>query len=407
MSISLGLALVGCATHTYKTEPMSATFEQDANFLLKHTDAVILQKGDARLAVVPEYQGRVMTASAEGQAGASSGWINYDLVAQGVVPDDEAEGLDRHMYAFGGEERFWMGPEGGQYSIFFAQGTDFEFENWFTPDAIDNEPWPIVNQSSDSIAFAYDFSLTNHSGTQFDVGVDRKVSLLGEEQLSQVTGLQIPDNVAYVAYETENTVTNLGDAAWEKSSGLLSIWLLCMFQPSPTTTVFIPYVQGDEVELGPVVNANYFGEVPPERLKVREDVIYFRADGKERGKIGVPPGRSRGYAASYDPVAERLTLLVYEQPSHYPGYVNSLWELQTEPYVGDAINSYNDGPVDGGEQMGPFYELESSSPALALQPGVSATHSQIIAHFYGKQADLQTIVAQFCNVSLETVKAQF
>ncbi|MCP4212712.1 MAG: hypothetical protein GY764_14745 [Halieaceae bacterium] len=62
-----------------------------------------------------------------------------------------------------------------------------------------------------------------------------------------------------------------------------------MFQPSPTTTVFIPYQQGPENVLGAVVNADYFGAVPPERLMVRDGVIYFKTDGRERGKIGVTP----------------------------------------------------------------------------------------------------------------------
>ena len=50
------------------------------------------------------------------------------------------------------------------------------------------------------------------------------------------------------------------------------------------------------------------------------------------------------------------------------------------PYSGDALNSYNDGPLEDGSQMGPFYELETSSPAAALKPGESITHSQITIH---------------------------
>ncbi|MCK5676373.1 MAG: hypothetical protein KAH99_05100, partial [Verrucomicrobia bacterium] len=112
------LALAGC--QSMKETPMDAqpgTFGYDAAFLQEHTDAIMLKKGSSAILVVPEYQGRVMTATAQGHQGASSGWINYDLVKQGVLPPAEAAGkLDEHMYAFGGEERFWMGPEGGQYS---------------------------------------------------------------------------------------------------------------------------------------------------------------------------------------------------------------------------------------------------------------------------------------------------
>ncbi len=387
----------------------SPTFGGDAAFLEAHTDAIVMRRGDSGIVVVPEYQGRVMTATAEGDGGLSSGWMNYELIETGVLPPDQVKGkLEEHMYAFGGEERFWMGPEGGQYAIFFAPGTKFEFADWFTPDPIDNEPWEVTKKARFQVAFQKEFSLRNYSGTKFHVRADRKVSLLNEKQIGNILKGALPDGIKSVAYRTENTVTNLGKQAWTKDGGLLSIWMLCMFQPSPTTTVFIPYVKGPESKKGPIVNADYFGRVPPDRLKVRDGLIYFKADGKSRGKIGLSPMRSKGIAASYDPVAQRLTLLIFKQPRDYPGYVNSMWELQDAPYSGDAINSYNDGPVDAsGEQMGPFYEIESSSPALALDPGASASHVQTILHLYGDQDALQSVLGKLVEADLETVSKAF
>ena len=314
------------------------------------------------------------------------------------------------MYAFGGEERFWMGPEGGQYSIFFAPGTPFDFDNWFTPDAFDNMAWKVTKRHRHSVEFGTEFKLLNHSGTRFDVGVKRTVKLLGRKSAGRLLGTRIPSGVDMVAYQSVNTVFNNGDAAWRPESGLLSIWMLSMFQPSDSTTVFIPYRQGPDSKLGPVVNSDYFGAVPPDRLKVENGVIYFRADGRRRGKIGVSPARSLGVAGSYDPKAGCMTLLVTKKPKDASnGYVNSMWELQDKPYGGDALNSYNDGPVDAsGKQMGPFYELESSSPALALQPGESGTHSQMIVHLYGEEAKLQEILSAVApGVKLSLVGSVF
>jgi len=148
--------------------------------------------------------------------------------------------------------------------------------------------------------------------------------------------------------------------------------------------------------------------VPPERLQTRAGVIYFKCDGKQRGKIGVTPERSTGMAGSYDPVAGRVTLLFYNQPKEHAGYVNSMWKLQEHPYKGDALNSYNDGPVDdSGEQMGPFYEIESSSPALALAPGEAGTHVQTIIHLYGTEAGLQQALSAVAPVDLGKVKTAF
>ncbi len=381
-------------------------FAYDAQFLEEATDAVILKDGDAAIVVVPEYQGRVMTTTARGDYGTSSGWINYDLVKQGVLPPEKS--ADVHMYAFGGEERFWMGPEGGQYAIFFAPNTPFDEEHWFTPDPIDNEPWKVAEQSDKALVFTRDLDLQNHSGTKFKVGVKRTVTLLHSTEAEKILGGEVSSALSMVAYQTVNTVTNKGEVEWKKDTGLLSIWLLSMFKPSPTTTVFIPYKKGSEAELGPVVNDDYFGPVPPDRLKTEEGVIYFKADGKERGKIGVAPQRSKGIAGSYYPLAQRMTLLMYTQPKEYIGYVNSMWEEQKEPYKGDALNSYNDGPMKSGEQMGSFYELESSSPALALKPGESGTHTQTIIHIYGDEDNLQEVLSKVAEgIELKKVKEIF
>lgn len=406
--IVAGLTSAVCQDEKPRDSGGGSTFGQDVAFLQQHTDAIVLRRGDAAIVVVPQFQGRVMTATARGDDGPSSGWINYDVVKQGVLPEEKAKGkLEEHMYAFGGEERFWMGPEGGQYSIFFAPGTSFDFANWFTPDPIDNEPWEVVRQDAGSAEFARQFELRNHSGTPFRVGVERKVSLLGGEELGRVLKGDPPEGIDVVAYRTENTVTNRGEKAWQPDTGLVSIWLLCMLQPSPTTTVFIPYREGDEEKLGPVVNADYFGRVPPDRLQAEAGVIYFKADGKARGKIGLTPQRSLGLAGSYDPALPRMTLLLADRPGENARYVNSMWELQDQPYQGDALNSYNDGPVDAsGEQMGPFYELESSSPALALKPGESATHRQTLVHLYGEQAKLQEVLSRLAEVDLSAVKAR-
>jgi hypothetical protein len=55
---------------------------------------------------------------------------------------------------------------------------------------------------------------------------------------------------------------------WKKENGLLSIWMLGMFNPSPAVIIIIPFNQGSEEELGVPVNDNYFGKIPGDRLKI-------------------------------------------------------------------------------------------------------------------------------------------
>jgi len=72
--------------------------------------------------------------------------------------------------------------------------------------------------------------------------------------------------------------------------------------------------------------------------------------------------------------------------------VNSQWKIQEHPYGGDAANSYNDGPPAPGEKpMGPFYELESSSPAAALAPGQTLEHVHRTIHLKGDEKDLDAV----------------
>ncbi|MDG2385209.1 MAG: hypothetical protein P8N76_26295 [Pirellulaceae bacterium] len=41
-----------------------------------------------------------------------------------------------------------------------------------------------------------------------------------------------------------------------------------MFNPSPTTTIAIPFRQGPASKLGAIMNDDYFGKVPAKRLKI-------------------------------------------------------------------------------------------------------------------------------------------
>jgi hypothetical protein len=202
-----------------------------------------------------------------------------------------------------------------------------------------------------------------------------------------------------------NEVSNRGKVAWTKDDGLLSIWILGMFNPSLNTTIVVPFKPGSEKDLGPAVTSDYFGAVPPERLKVTDRTVFFSGDGKFRSKIGISPRRSRGILGSYDG-DQLLTLVRFTQPKGVTDYVNSLWKIQDNPYGGDAANSYNDGPPSpGAKPLGPFYELESSSPAAALAPGKHIRHTHSTVHISGPRASLDPIARKVLGVSLDEIQA--
>jgi hypothetical protein len=114
-------------------------FGYDLAFLSqKDNGLIVLSSADekAQIIVSPKYQAKVFTSTANGLSGASFGFVNYDVL--------NSDHVDEHMNGYGGENRFWLGPEGGKYSVYFAKNAEQVFDHWHTPKPIDTEPWDVV-----------------------------------------------------------------------------------------------------------------------------------------------------------------------------------------------------------------------------------------------------------------------
>jgi hypothetical protein len=368
------------------------------DFLKKHTSILELKNASSALTLVPAWQARVMTSTAEGDSGYSFGWINRELIASGK--------LVSHINPYGGEERLWLGPEGGQFSIFFNKGKSFIYDNWQTPAFLDTNPFQLISSTDSSALFGNDIETENYSGTSFKFRIEREVTLLTENEVTRLISIDVK-GLKCVAYRSDNKIINKGDNEWKKETGLLSIWMLGMFNPSTAIIITIPVNTGDEKLVGPKVNDTYFGKISDDRLKVKGNHIFFKADGKSRGKIGIPPLRATGIMGSYDSDNKILTLLICRMAEGKKDYVNSSWQIQENPFSGDALNSYNDGPLENGSQMGPFYELETSSPAADLKPGESLSHIQFTLHLKGDTGELDKVSRKVLGVSLEEIGSAF
>jgi hypothetical protein len=344
-------------------------------------------------------QGRVMTSSASGDMGKSLGWVNHELIESGEILEQ--------FTPYGGEDRFWIAPEGGQYSVFIAPGEEMVFENWHVPPGMNTEPWKLVSQSSSHVSVEKDLLLTNYSNVRYEMHVNRTINLLNGSEVESLLGIQATENIQQVAYETENTIRNTGPQAWTKETGAPAIWILSMFTPAPGITVIIPFKKGAEEELGPIATTDIFGEITKERLKIDDGVIYFKVDGNQRRKLGVSPKRALPVAGSYDETNNILTVIQYTFPENNLNFVNQQWEMQDEPFNGEIVFAYNDGPLEDGSQLGPFYELESSSPAAFLAPGEELTHYHRVFHFSGEDVVLNQISRQVLGVSLRDIVEAF
>lgn len=404
LGVILLMAFLACNDPENKSTPADAnagmkaytkgSFGYDLAMLKRyHKDLVLLEDSNGAAAIVlPAYQGRLMTSTAEGNNGASFGWINHELIASGKPTE--------HMNAYGGEDRFWLGPEGGQFSIFFKKGVEFKFDNWFVPAAFDTEPFKLIASSKSEAKFEKKMNLENYSGNTFDVLVNRTVRLLNRQAIDSALGITIPSTIQAVAVESENSILNSGEKEWNKQTGLLSIWILSMLNASEKTTVAVPYKQGNAAK--PAIADDYFGKVPADRLKVKDGIALFKADAGYRSKIGVSPANALPLMASYDALNNVLTIAQFTLHPGVTDYVNSLWKLQDDPYAGDAVNAYNDGPIDG-KQMGNFYEMESSSPAAALKPGAAMQHLHRTIHLKGSKEALNNIAMKLLGVNVDDI----
>lgn len=391
------IAFYGCNTAGTKkitSEFSKGTYGYDAAFLKKNLPGVIeLKRGDARLLLSAACQGRVMTSTAANDTGASFGWINYDLISSGEIK--------KQFNPVGGEERFWLGPEGGQYSIYFNKGDSFSIDHWQVPPLIDTESFSVDHNGSLSATFSKEALLTNYSGSVFNIHITRRIDLLDKSSAEILLQTSIPDKVNFVAYTSNNQVKNSGQRSWNKEGGLLSIWLLAMMTPTSETKVIIPFTPVADAR--GYITDNYFGAIPADRLLVLDSILYFRCDGKSRGKIGISPQIAKPVVGSFDFKENVLTILILEVHKEEK-YVNSKWEIQNEPYKGDVINSYNDGPLEDGSQLGPFYEIESSSAARELAPGDVLEYSQSILHFQGNYEVLKTMAKKILGADLDDVR---
>lgn len=373
------------------------TFADDVAFMEKNGKIITLTgEGDAKVALSPEWQGRVMT-SGVGDKGRSLGWINRSFI--------EAKKTGTQFDNFGGEDRFWLGPEGGQYGLYFPPGAKYDFDLWQTPHAMQEGAWTVKSQDAKSVTFEKTMKVTNWSKVDFDVKVVRTVRLLGKADAKKHLGIDVKD-APLVAYESDNEIENLGKDKWTKEKGLVSIWILAMYAPVPDTRVVVPFDKQSKAM--PIVNDAYFGKVPADRLLVKPDagVLFFKCDGKHRSKIGLGPKRAKNVLGSYSAEAKLLTIVHYDKAPDGSPYVNSMWEQQKEPYGGDVVNSYNDGsPGPGKPPLGGFYEIETSSPGLALAPKAKGRHAHRTFHFVGDPAVLEPIAKQVLGVGLSEISS--
>ena len=133
-------------------------------------------------------------------------------------------------------------------------------------------------------------------------------------------------------------------------------------------------------------------------------------DDARIGKSRKQGARTTGVVGSYDPQRKTLTIVRCQVPADAASlpYVRSQWMDHADPSAGDMINAYNDGSPEAGKPpLGPFHEVETSSPALPLEPGKSLTHVQDTIHLEGDPKMLDKVAQTVLGVSLQEIASAF
>lgn len=372
-------------------------------FIERYARPVELARGESRVLLAPAWQGRVMTSTCAGEAGRSFGFVHREFIAAGKP--------DPRFNNYGGEERLWLSPEGGPFSLWFKPGVAQTLENWYTAPALNEGEWKVVAAEPARCTMQARLALENTAGTKFLFDLNRTVRLLSADDGRRLLGEPIAEllgrsAIRWVGYESENELTNRG-AALAKQSGLVSIWMLGMLNAGPQTVVVVPY-RGQAPAGGSVVKSDYFGAVPPARLKTLPEAVLFRADGQYRSKIGIGPVHAKNILGAIDFETPSVTLVHFDLPDDPTrcDYLNNSWGPQDDPFRGDVVNSYNDGPNELGRRLGDFYEIESLSPARELAPGEKLVHRQRTIHVTGPRELLEEVVKGTLGVSWSVVRRE-
>ena len=156
------------------------------------------------------------------------------------------------MNVYGGEDRFWLGPEGGQFSLFFAPGAPQDLAHWQTPAPIDAEPFTLVGPGAGPRAAPQDDAPDQRVGDGVrSRGRARGADPPGPLDLGRSERRAERCASPSVGFETRNRVTNRGADPWRRETGLISIWIAGTFAPSPSTTIVLPRLLPPDGDLGP------------------------------------------------------------------------------------------------------------------------------------------------------------
>lgn len=349
----------------------------------------------------PSLVGRVMSSTFDARRGNALGWIGVDAIKKGPV--------DPIFNNFGGEERLWFGPEGSQFGLHFARWPQ-NLTNYRVQPAVSSQAYQVtqISQDRDFLVMEARIELTNLAGTDFKLNVRRTIRMVESCPYSLGGGRRVES----FGFQSETLVTNVSEFPIRKETGLICCWTLGQHPNIDGCFVVLPFKPGSVQRLGKPIRLDYCkdlcpgGIFPRARWSLGKNRALFQSDGKCRTKLAVSPARAVCRLGSVNFDGDELIINDFDCYPELP-YVAPYWRhLSAEEILdGEALSCYIDGPDESGQRDGNFYELETLSPALPLQPRESFLHRNRVLHIRGSQASIESIATRFLHVGRADVAA--
>lgn len=362
----------------------------------------------ARVAVCPEWNGRVMTSTCDGIDGESFGLIRVNEI--------ETTNFRSEFLAFGGEEQFSLSPASGRFAFMYSDEEWAKALPLFPPS---EEETSMLPQGYREAAFEVDtapfepllrmrrsLKMRNLAGTRFDLDLVRTVRLLAMDEIQNAFGGVVSvaldqGDVSFVAYETSSTAINRGSPLSRKN-GLFSIRTRAMFNAGPHVVAFVPF-RSDDASLGGELEFDYFGTSPHGVFRRLGSNVLLRADGRHRSAVSVPAIKAQPFFGAIDYRAGLLTIIRYNLPERPETYeymsdfnLAKKSDPPARPYEGGILHAYNSGPdaalAREDSFSDPYFSFDVFTPVSELQKSESTSHRRVTLHVSADRTTLEFLV---------------
>ena len=324
------------------------SYHDALDYLAQKTSVIELydQLG-GRVAVCPEWNGKVLTSTYDGLDGDSFGYVNVQAIDTDCFED------------FGGEDQWTISPL--------------------------IHPFAVESIQENKAVLQRTLQMNDANGTSVEFHLSRSISLLSRKKIGALFDDAVADALAHedvsvVGFRTENTVRS-------QERAHVASRLRGMFNANPHTFVIVSTPPEDSASEPFPAEFDYLGGSPHGRVRHLSQALLIRGDGHGRCQTTIPFSAAPPIFGAVELRFGTLTLWTFDLPG------------DSEE---DIIRIYNSGRSHIDElDWSAYYEMNCFSATQLLQPEHSLQYSQYTLHLNAENETLGNLVQQIFDVPLE------